>query len=405
MSEELCESGRALPAVRGVDVTPARVDAGEICFVLRDRLGIAPRPLVLSLPAYFVLAHLDGERTYDQVAARFREQFGQPLAADEFEHLIRTLDESLLLRNGRFERALAAARAEYAAAPVRDNRERWPAAAALRAEIELMLSRGAPAATGRLAGLIAPHLDYGRGSVCYAAAYAALASQPRAKRYVILGTNHFGLGPDTVATRKAFQTPLGCAATDAVFVDELAARAGADLCEHEFDHAAEHSIELQVHLLQALREDGDFSIVPLLCPDPSSMREDADAARLASLRRVADALGVLVEASEEETVVIASADLSHVGQSFGDESPTTAAFLEAVAASDRALLELLANRRGEEAVAQVRAAANPTRICSVGCLYVLARALGRPMRWLRYHQAVSQETETTVTCAAGVVER
>jgi hypothetical protein len=405
MSVELRDFSGALPAVRAVDVTPARVDAGELCFVLRDRLGIAPRPLIISLPAYFVLVHLNGEHTYGQVAVRFREQFGQPLAPDEFEHLLRTLDESLLLQNGRFEAALAAARAAYTAAPVRDNRDRWPDAAALRAEIEIMLSRGEAVATGRLAGLVAPHLDYGRGSPCYAATYAALAPQPRARRYVILGTNHFGLGPDTVATRKAFQTPLGCAATDAAFVDELSARAGVDLCEHEFDHAAEHSIELQVHLLQALRPDGEYSIVPLLCPDPSGMREDADAARLAALRRVADALGALVEATGEATVVIASADLSHVGQSFGDDEPTTEQRLGAIAASDRALLEMFENRRGEDVVAHVRAAANPTRICSVGCLYVLARALRRPLRWLRYHQAASIETETTVTCAAGLVER
>lgn len=398
------EFSGVLPMARGVDVTPVRIDAGEICFVLRDRLELAPRPLVLSLPAYFVLLHLNGAHTHDQVAARFHEQFGQPLSRDEFEHLLKTLDESLLLQNKRFAAALAAARAAYAAAATRDNRDRWPDGAALRAEIELMLSRGKAVATGRIAGLIAPHLDYGRGSPCYATAYAALAAQPRAQRYVILGTNHFGLGPDTVATRKPFRTPLGGAATDAEFLDELAARAGVDLCEHEFDHAAEHSIELQVHLLQVLRPDGDFAIVPLLCPDPSAMHAESDAARLAALARVADALGALVEASREDTVVIASADLSHVGQSFGDEEPTTEERLSAIATSDRALLDMFGSQRSEDVVAQVRAAANPTRICSVGCLYVLARALRRPLRWLEYHQAISLETETTVTCAAGVVE-
>src|SRR4029079_11601775 len=116
-----------------------------------------------------------------------------------------------------------------------------------------------------LAGLIAPHLDYPRGTPCYADAYGVLATMPPPKRVVILGTNHFGRASSSVATRKDFQTPLGTTRTDREFIAALEQSCGSDLCEHEFDHLREHSVELQVLVLQHLFGANSFTIVPVLC--------------------------------------------------------------------------------------------------------------------------------------------
>ena len=45
---------------------------------------------------------------------------------------------------------------------------------------------------------------------------------------------------------------------------------------------------------------------------------------------------------------------------------------------------------------------NPTRVCSVGCIYALMTALGPESRVerLSYHQAVTMEIDNAVTCAA-----
>ncbi|HPF69673.1 MAG TPA: AmmeMemoRadiSam system protein B, partial [Candidatus Krumholzibacteria bacterium] len=136
------------------------------------------------------------------------------------------LDKALLLDNDRFRAAHAAHVAAYRAAPARDNRQRWPDGDALRAEITAMLADGAAAPDGDVAGVIAPHLDYARGAPCYADAYAILDEAPPAERYVILGTNHAGLGRGVVATGKDFLTPLGRVPTDRgyrLYVDGLTA--------------------------------------------------------------------------------------------------------------------------------------------------------------------------------------
>ncbi len=118
----------------------------------------------------------------------------------------------------------------------------------------------------------------------------------------------------------------------------------------------------------------------------------------------ADALADLLRTADRRTVVIAGADLSHVGQRFGDSEPTTPEILEQVANSDRNLLRLLESRREEEFISQIARTCNPTRICSTGAIYATLRSLpGRPCRVLSYHQAVQMEAETHVSCAAAVL--
>ena len=47
---------------------------------------------------------------------------------------------------------------------------------------------------------------------------------------------------------------------------------------------------------------------------------------------------------------------------------------------------------------------NPTRVCSAGCIFALKAALPEAKaQVLRYHQAVDQESQAGVTCAAVAV--
>ena len=254
-------------------------------------------------------------------------------------------------------------------------------------------------------GLVAPHLDYPRGTPCYAAAYATLAQAPPADRYVILGTNHFGRSNSVVATTKDFRTPLGDVPTDRGFIAALEQRLGVGICEHELDHRMEHSIELQVNFLQVCQSDAPFEIVPILCPDICGVAEtDEQRKPKPDVATFADALAAAIADDGRSTILIAGADLSHVGQSFGDTDPANAEFLSEVERHDRALLSALENGEHAAAVANLRASQNPTRICSVAPLYALRSALPRQVwRTLHYHQATDPQTDTNVTCAAAVV--
>lgn len=399
------ETSQKLPAVRPLDVAPFRNERDEMYFALHDLSQVAPRPIAVSLPGYFVLTHLDGKHTCGQVQAAFLKQFGQLISADQIEQMLSSLDQALMLDNEGYQQAYDRCCADYLAAPTRDNRHRYPPAAELQSIIAEMLASGSPATVTDLRGIISPHLDYRRGWRCYADAYATLAQAPPAERYVILGTNHFGRSSAVAATTKDFETPLGRVTTDRELIRRLELSLGQSLCEHQFDHSVEHSVELQLHVLQVCQPEHAFQIVPLLCPDPSAptgtMPHDG---RGPDLGDFADTLAQALANDDRRTVLIAGADLSHVGQHFGDQQPTTPEFLRQVERDDRTLLELLESRLEESFVEELRMSENPTRVCGAGCIYTLLRALPeQPCRVIRYEQAVDMDSETHVTCAAAVV--
>ncbi len=394
-----------LPTLRAIDIVPIRRPTGEMALALRDPTQLSPQTLVISPAGYLVLMHLDGRHSVADVQAAYQKHAGWDISEAEVGRVVRALDDALLLAGPRAEAVLAQRRAEYAAAPVRDSRAGHPDPGLLRQEIETMIRRGVAAPVRDVRGLIAPHLDYARGAPCYADAYATLGASLPADRFIILGTNHSGCARSAVATRKDFATPLGLVPVDREFLRRLESRLGCDLCVNEADHRVEHSIEMQVHVLQVLLDGRPFEIVPILCPDVAgptgTLPADGEGPDLSD---VADAIGELAVGDGRRTVIIAAADLSHVGQRFGDEEPTTPEFLEQVAKSDRALLDLLEQRREEEFVARLRTSQNKTRVCSSGCIYALLHALpSHPCRIIGYHQAVDLESETSVTCAAAVI--
>lgn len=395
-----------LPAARPLDVVPFEDEGGQTGFVLRDSSRIATRPVAISGAGYFLLAHLDGEHTAGDIQMAFLRQFGQFMPYEQVEKLIETLDDAHMLDTPAFRDELARRRKAYAAAANRDNRDNWGDAKALQSELKSLIAKGraSDVEQSRLLGVIAPHLDYVRGAPCYADAYATLARVADVRRYVILGVNHFGQSSSVVATTKDFQTPLGLARTDRAFIAELEKKLGATLCEHEFDHLAEHSVELQVHAIQAARPDGDFEFVPVLCPNPTGPTGTAPYdGRGPDLADFADVLGEAIRESPARTMIVAGVDLSHVGMRFGEQAPTTPEFMKKIEKHDQRLLKLLEARREKDFLTDMQRTGNPTRICSVGNLYTFARALpGAKIEMLRYHQAVDFDAETHVTCAAGV---
>jgi AmmeMemoRadiSam system protein B len=255
-------------------------------------------------------------------------------------------------------------------------------------------------------GLIAPHLDYPRGMPCYASAYASLGAAEPPSRFVILGTNHFGVGnrAGVVATSHDFATPLGTVRTDRAFLDRLEARCG-DLRRYEYDHAGEHSIELQVCWLQHLFGTDAFTIVPFLFSDPCGPTGTAPVdGQGVDLADFADALREAVGSDDQSTVIIAAADFSHVGMFFGDQRQVDDTFLSEVRARDEDILQVVEQGDASAFRECVARNENPTRVCSAGCMYVLLAALpGARATVLRYHQAVVESAQNCVTCAAVVL--
>jgi len=372
---------------------------------LRDPSGISPAVLTVSGATVALLTMMDGETSCEGIRERFAAQFGREVAVETMVKLVGHLEEAHFLDGDRFCAHYASLVEAYRQGDARDmmHAEEMGLADGAGAMFDEILADASPDSSiaGPVRGLVAPHLDYPRGRPCYGAAYGAIRDRATPDRVIILGTNHFGRSTSVVATGKDFRTPLGVTRCDTGFLEAIEARCGC-LREFELDHAREHSIELQVMWLQHIFGAGTCRIVPFLCPDPSGPTGTGPRdGRGVDLRAFALALGDLVAGFGGDTLIVAGADLSHVGAAFGDERSLDEDSLAEVEARDRRALDALVSNGGDALVACVADGDNPTQVCSAGCIFALTTALpDAEATLLAYHQAVTPEIQNCVTCAA-----
>lgn len=394
------------PCLRYVEASLVDMTAG--CgFVLTDPRRLAAGAVTVSEPTLFILSRFDGSHTIDEVREAFAREYSQPIAREKIIELLNTLDQAHLLAGESFDRYYEQLVSDYRSAPARvmDN----VAELGLQCDPIKSLRRVIDVAPtswttrDRIVGLISPHMDYDRGGPCYSAAFSALLDRPAPERIVFLGTNHFGQSCSVVATGKDFETPLGLTRTDRAFLDSIESKVG-DLCRHEFDHQREHSVELQLLLCQRLWDAGNFEMCAFLCPDPcgptGTAPIDGDGV---DMRAFSQVLGEAIRADNTDTLIIAGADLSHVGRHFGDECELDETFLDDVRQCDLSALEYVAANQPDAFLNLLCDKDNATRVCSAGCISALMFALPEAkLDVLRYHQAVDDCKSVGVTCAAAV---
>src|SRR4051794_35144563 len=183
-----------LPRLRPAEAFPVDVD-GRRFVCLRDPLRYAADPLLIPVPAYFILTLLDGRHTVVDVQEEFAKRFGSIVDAADVRAIVEMLETHHYLESPRF----AARRREiddaYHAAPLRPAAHAdasYPAdPAALRKHLDGFfagLDSGLPEA--EITAVIAPHIDLRVGGTAYGHAYRAVADGVRASRIVILGTSH-----------------------------------------------------------------------------------------------------------------------------------------------------------------------------------------------------------------------
>lgn len=396
--------------MRPVEAIPIE-NEGETMIALHDPVGLTTSDIALSPQAYFVATLMDGTRETHQIQDEFFRKIGQMLRTEHLNDLVNGLNQAGYLEGPEFEERYQKVASAYRVGAQRLTRNLHGVGLGEDQTLEDLFARMFPGRiepdpeSARIRGLIVPHIDYKRGWECYARAYSRLRGRTDIRRFVILGTNHFGRSSAVVATDKDFVTPLGTTRTDRAFLTRLSEMCRTDLCAYEFDHVPEHSVELQLFILQNLFGADSFEVVPFLCPDPCGPSgtypvtgEGAD------LRVFAEHLRDLLAADPTPTVVIAGADLSHVGLRFGDERELDPMFLHEVSTRDQKVLIAVRENDPEKFRRTVAENDNPTRICSAGCIYTLLTALPHTQpTMLRYDQTVLDGHSVSVSCAAFVL--
>lgn len=409
------------PRIRAVEAFPLEHE-GQRLICLRDPLGFASQPLAMGAPAYFLLTLMDGAHSTAEICQAFARQFGQPLPPAQLDSLIESLDQACFLESPRFARRRRAVGREFASLAQRPAAHAGLCYPAQPDELreELMAFFDPPRGPGRtvseattpavpnLAGLIAPHIDPRRGRSAYAHAYHQMMGRQRPELVIILGTSHYGSGPELFsATTKDYATPLGHLTTDRAFLARLAARyRGGNLFADELLHRNEHSIEFQALFLALILGLEGYQIVPILV---GSFHEMVRGHRIPSADpRVGSFIAALREelaADGRRVCIVAGVDFAHVGKKFGDSQAADEGLIAWLRAEDRRLIETI--ERGDAAAffRDIEQDGDRRRICGLSPIYTQLELLrGHRGRLLAYDVALEAPTESAVSYAALAID-
>jgi AmmeMemoRadiSam system protein B len=398
------------PKLRPVEALP--VQDNMIC--LRDPQGFSDKLLLIPPALFLIVSLFDGKHSVLDIQAEYTRKTGELLFGDKVREIIDQLDEALFLQSERFQSAWEQAVAAFRASAVRRATHAGLSYEArpeeLRKQLQAFFTEpegpGAPQtdpSSGRLRGLIAPHVDLRRGGRCFAWSYAELARECSARTFVILGIAHVRTRHPFVLTDKDFQTPLGTAVTDRELVKQLAGRCHTDYYEDEFCHRSEHSVEFQTLFLQHLYGgEDDLRIVPILCSVPPEAYQGGSISEHSEIEEFIQALSAVLGERNSDVCCIAAVDLSHIGRRFGQNVSMSESFLKQVERDDRAMIDTILSGDAQSFFRGIQQEQDRRNVCGVPAIYALLRVLdAEEGKLLRYEQAVDQATQSVVSFMAG----
>lgn len=402
------------PKLRAIDPRPI-APGGRPSILLRDPLQLTTRNMVIPQQLAPLLALCDGTRDIGGLRASLAVRFGLRVGTDVLERLVAALDEALLLDNDRFAQALERALAEYRQAPCRPPALAGPSypadADGLRDLLDGYLEAGdddgevkPPFTDGR--GLICPHIDYARGGPTYARVWKRAAEMVEAADLVImLGTDHFGTDGRLTLTRQHYSTPFGVLPTEIEVVEALAGAMGHDEAfGEELHHRSEHSIELAAVWLHHVRGGQPCELVPILCGSfDHFVRAEADPEHDPTMVTLIDTLRQAT--AGRRVLVVASADLSHVGPAFGGAAQGLVERARLRAADDE-LIERMCAGDAQGLFTAIRRDGDRRNVCGLPPIYVALRILspvqGEPVA---YDRCPADANGTSLVSICGILFR
>lgn len=398
------------PRLRPVDAVTTRDSRGRDVVVLRDGEGVSPCDLPLPGALAVLASRMNGARDLAEIARGAAVTMGLPVDPADVLTLARHLDEALMLESPAYRQRRREQVEDFARLRVRRAHHAGGAypgrAAELRRyiETECFGSVESAHAPGRVTGLCAPHMDFWRASRGYGHAYGALRRRlsEEIDTVIVLGTCHAGMGRPFAVCEKAFDTPLGPVEVDRRLVAELARGSRFDIREEEYMHKIEHSIEFQVVFLKHLLGARTIRLVPILCGLGESQGRRRDPREDASAESFLQALAQVVADLGPRALVVAGADLAHVGPRFGDPRALEVAERDALATRDGASVRYAVDRDAGGFYAHTVEDLHSRRVCGVGPVYTLLRALGAgaPGELLHYEQCVDPDEGSIVSHAS-----
>jgi MEMO1 family protein len=402
------------PKLRPLDIKPYQQD-GQNMLLLRDPLELSDHLLGLPQQLAPLLALCDGTRDLVGILTALTVRWGVRIKSSMLGDVLDMFDEACLLDNLRARAAMQAALEKYRAQPFRVPAlagAGYPAdAEALAPFLDAFDSSGVidgrpRPGPGPVRGVVSPHIDYARGGPVYKAVWgAAEEAACDADLAIIFGTDHSGGFGKVTPTRQSYATPYGVMPTATAIVDRLAEALGEDEAfAEELHHRNEHSIELASVWLHHARAGRPVEVVPVLCGSFAHfVAGQADPASDATFQKV---IQVLAEAMKgRKALVVAAADLAHVGPAF-DGRPVKTEGQAMLRQADEGILHEMAAGSADGFFRELMAVEDSNNVCGLPPIYLSLRLLGETRgETVAYDQCPADEQDTSWVSVAGMLWR
>ena len=214
-----------------------------------------------------------------------------------------------------------------------------------------------------VAGIV-PHAGWMFSGETALAVLTVIRGRRTPKTFVLLGATHRLVRRSAVFASGGWETPLGVARIDERLGREVLSRAADLLADDPRGHEGEHSIEVQLPLIQHLFPEAQ--ILPIAVP----AGETAAALGRAVGRAIAD--------TEADAVCLGSTDLTHYGPMYGfaPKGSGAGAVRWVREENDRRMVDLMIRLDADAAVAEAASHQNACGAGAVAATMAAARELG-----------------------------
>ncbi len=366
------------PQIRAVSTFPV-THAGQKMVLLQDPLGIASNSVLIPPQATPLLALCDGTRDIQTIRDEMFSIYGLEISIEEINAWIEIFNDAVMLDNNDFQDQKADALKVFRAQEYRKmtlSNDIYPAEPdELRQALDAYMPENhLPVDVDQIRGMICPHIDYSRGWRVYARVMAdAHASIQDAELIVILGTDHFDDDNAISLTMQSYQTPYGVLQSWQDGIQSIhESIPEVDVFNGELRHRFEHSIELALVWLHHMRGGVPCDVLPILCGSHTLFIDEQMNSEHAWVPRFIDSIRQV--AAERKTLIVAAADLAHVGPAFGGEAISKDQKVEVALADERLLQEV---KRGNSSafIDEINAVEDRYNVCGITPIYLLLRLL------------------------------
>jgi len=398
------------PKLREIRTQPA-VEQGQQGIVLTDPLSVSQTRLFVPNSITLLLSLIDGTRDIGTLRTGYELRTGRTVGNAIVEQLLSQLDEALFLENDRFQLAYNEALNSYRSSPTRTPILAGSCYPEDPVELKNFIKKYIDEVEGnplqeadQVIGVISPHIDYQRSGHVYAQVWSKMMGVlSQAELVVILGTDHNDGKGMVTFTRQNYETPLGTIPTAKNIVEELASEIGDDCFTLELNHRGEHSIEAALVWMHYILGDKICPIVPILCGSFQGPIEKGESPL--TLKHIVSTVSTLSSLYQRHrTIVIAAADLAHMGPAFGDPIPLDIVGRARMAKYDEELIQVLCQGNADNFYSLVQKEKDRRHVCGVPPIYItLASIASAQGISAGYAQCPASVDGTSLVSICGIV--